>query len=76
VYSNLCSGTRALSEGAVPTGFGEGRAPTSESPSGAADSIEGDEAGDSWQVALLVLIVVGVLGGLILVRSRRLSRNL
>lgn len=75
VYSNLCSGTRPLSERVVPTGFGEGRAPTSQSPSVAQDPTTGDAAGVLWQVALPVLIAVGLLGGWVLVRSRRVSRQ-
>lgn len=76
VYSGLCSGTRALSGRAVPTGFGEGRAPTSQSPTAADDPTEEDATGVLWQVALPVFIAVGVLGGLILLRSRRVSRQL
>lgn len=59
LYSNLCSGTRALSAGDLPASFGEGRSPE---PSNSMDTLSWlDDAVSLW-VVVLVLAAAGLLG--------------
>jgi hypothetical protein len=59
LYSNLCSGTRALSAGDLPASFGEGRSPE---PSNSMDTLSWlDDAVSRW-VVVLVLAAAGLLG--------------
>jgi hypothetical protein len=72
LYSNLCSGTRAVADAAVPAGFGAGQPPSAPAPSGSPSATDTSDKG--W----IVVAVVGVVGaalvaGVIALTARRRS---
>jgi hypothetical protein len=71
LYSNLCSGTRAVADAAVPASFGDGRPPSAPASSGSSSA---DTSDKGW----VIVAVVGVVGaalvaGVIALTARRRS---
>ena len=75
VYSNLCSGTRSLADGALPAGFGTPSPPVTVAASGEASpapASSGDASSTSglWVAAIAGVLVIGV-GGAVALRRKR-----
>ena len=77
VYSNLCSGTRPLADGALPASFGTPSPPvavaaTGEASSSPSSSANGSSASGLWFAAIAGVFVIGAAGAVAL---RRHGRN-